>query len=305
MSVGKHKLCVLFATIIIIPSIACNNSHTTSENKDLNNDTMNTITSENKPMQDIKGPAGNLYIDDGGNGEKLPVLFVHSFGGNTLHWENQLEYLRKNRRAIAFDLRGHGKSAAPANNNYDVESLAKDIAAVADSLGLDRFVLVGHSIGGSAAIAYAGKHPDKVAGLLVTGTPGKTPASQSKPVIASLESEKYDTIMEQYMKQLLTNAKPETDKLEREGMSKISKEASLNLIKAAFNYNPLPDLHKYPGPELIISKANEENPSSLHKAFPTIPYKTVEGTSHWIQLDKPDEFNKLLNEFLKRVDEKK
>jgi len=284
--------------------IACNNSNTTSGTEDSKKDSMNTITSEKKSAESIKGPAGNLYINDGGSGENIPVLFVHSFAGSSRDWENQLEYFRKTRRAIAFDLRGHGRSEAPANNDYNVQSLAGDVAAVVDSLGLDRFVLVGHSIGGSAAIAYAGKHPDKVAGLLVTGTPGKTPAEQAKPIIASLESDKYDTVMEQYMKKLLTDAKPETDKLEREGAKKIPKEASLSLIKAAFNYDPLPDLHKYPGPELIVSKSSEEQPNSLHSAFPTIPYRTVEGTSHWVHLDKPDEFNKILKEFLDRIDKK-
>ena len=265
---------------------------------------MSTVTTEKAPNQGVKGPAGNLYINDGGSGEKLPVIFLHSFAGSSLDWKSQLDYLRKERRAIAFDLRGHGRSDAPSDNNFSVVSLANDLAAVADSLGLDRFVLVGHSLGGSAAIAYAGRHPDKVAGLLVTGTPGKTPAAQAQPIIASLESEKYDTVMAQYMNKLLTNAKPETDKLEREGLNKIPKQASLNLIKAAFSYDPLPDLHKYPGPELIVSKSSEEQANSLHNSFPTIPFKTVEGTSHWIHMDKPDEFNKILKEFLDRVEKK-
>ncbi|HLG41670.1 MAG TPA: alpha/beta hydrolase [Chitinophagaceae bacterium] len=305
MSVLQHKSCVLFAPIFSLLLIACNNANMTMEEKDDKTDTMaaNTHLKEPQLTTTVKGSAGNLFVSDGGAGD-IPVLFVHSFGGNTRHWQYQLEHLRPNRRAIAFDLRGHGQSVAPDNNDYSVESLAKDIAAVADSLGLERFVLAGHSMGGSAAIAYAGKHPDKVAGLLITGTPGKTPAEQSKPIIASLESEKYDTVMEQYMKQLLMNAKPETDKLEREGMSKLSKEASLNIIKAVFKYDPLPDLHKYPGPELIVSRSGEENPNSLHNAFPTIPYKTVEGTSHWIQLDKPGEFNRILDEFLERAERK-
>ncbi|TMI75403.1 MAG: alpha/beta hydrolase [Bacteroidetes bacterium] len=302
MWVIAHKQCVLFASLIFTLTIACNTSDSTKENE-LKMDSMNTNTIS-ATAQEVKGPAGHLYVDDGGRGSKLPILFVHSFGGNTQHWQNQLEYYRKNRRAIAFDLRGHGRSAAPENNNYSVEALAKDIATVVDSLNLDRFILVGHSMGGSAAIAYAGKHPEKVAGLVITGTPGKSPASVSKPIISSLESEKYDAVMSQYMDQLLKDAKPETDKLEREGMNHVSKEASISIIKSVFNYNPVPDLHRYPGPELIISRSGDEQPNSLHSEFPTIPYRTVEGTSHWIQLDKPAEFNRLLDEFLRRVEKR-
>jgi pimeloyl-ACP methyl ester carboxylesterase len=259
------------------------------------------IQPENTAVNTVKGEAGNIYFDDGGTGG-VPVVFVHSFGGSTQHWAPQLEHLRRNRRAVALDIRGHGQSAAPASNDYNPGSIANDIAAVVDSLRLERFVIVGHSMGGSAAIAYAGKYPDKIAGLVVTGTPGKTPAEQAKPIIASLESDKYNKVMDDYMNQLLANAKPETDKLEREGMNKIPKEASLSIIKATFKYDPLPALNSYTGPKLIISRSGEEQPNSLHKAFPKIPYKTIEGTSHWMQLDKPNEFNKMLDEFLMQVD---
>ncbi|MEI9808902.1 MAG: alpha/beta hydrolase [Bacteroidota bacterium] len=90
--------------------------------------------------------------------------------------------------------------------------------------------------------------------------------------------------------------------LEREGMDKLSKEACISIIKAIFKYDPLTDLRNYPGPKLIISGATEDETNSLHIFFPGIPYKKIEGTSHWIQLDKPAEFNKVLDEFLSKVE---
>ena len=159
-------------------------------------------------------------------------------------------------------------------------------------------------MGGSSAIAYAGRHPQRVAGLLILGTPGKTPGDQSKPIINSLESDKYAVVMEDYLKRLLETSTPSTNKLEREGMNKLSKNASVSIIKSVFRYDPLPDLRNYPGPKLIVTRSGEEQPNSLHNYFPGIPYKTVEGTSHWIQLDKPDEFNKILKEFLDRVEKR-
>jgi pimeloyl-ACP methyl ester carboxylesterase len=297
----KFNLCVTTSTLTLF-LLACNsNNTTTSENS--KTDIMNTVMkSPTKNM--IRGAAGFIYIDDEGQGG-VPVIFIHSFGGSTKQWNDQLAHLRPGRRAIAFDLRGHGQSDGSAGYDYSVESLMSDIAAVVDTLKLDRFVLVGHSMGGSAAIDYAGRNPQKVAGLLLTGTPGKTPAEQSKPIIASLESEKYDTVMEDYMKKLLTNASPATDKLEREGMSKISKEASLSMIKALFMYDPIPALRNYTGPVMIVGTPGEEQSNSLHKVFPQIPYKVVTGTSHWIQLDKPTEFNRILDEFLDRVEKEK
>jgi pimeloyl-ACP methyl ester carboxylesterase len=119
----------------------------------------------------------------------LPVVFVHSFAGSASHWQEQLAHLRKKRRAVAFDLRGHGKSAPPKDGDYAIESLSSDIEAVVDELGLSRFVLVGHSLGGAAAIAYAGAHPDRVAGLVLAGAPGRVPAEQAQNVMGAIEAD--------------------------------------------------------------------------------------------------------------------
>lgn len=249
----------------------------------------------------IKGPAGSIYVDDYGTGD-IPVIFLHSFGGSSEHWENQLKHLREHTRAIALDFRAHGKSDPPTDKSYTAESLASDLEAVVDDLELNRFVLVGHSMGGPAAIAYAAAHPDRVAGIVLAGAPGKTSEEQSKPIIASLESDQYEKVMDQYMKQLLEGAKPNVSNVVTEGFKKLSKETSINVIKSLFQYDPIPALKKYKGPVLIISTSRETTqPNTLAKQMPNIPNKTIEGTSHWTQLDKPEEFNKILDDFLKTV----
>jgi pimeloyl-ACP methyl ester carboxylesterase len=294
-----HKIgFVLFAGMLF----SCNSKNNTVENT--KNTTMST-TLELEHGTRIKGPAGSLFVDDGGTGG-IPVVFLHSFGGSTEHWENQLEYLRKTRRAVAFDFRGHGKSDLPMDSEYSAQAIAEDLKSVIDSLGIDRFILVGHSMGGSSAISYAAIEPERVAGLMLVGTPGKTPEAQAKPIIASLESDQYDKVMDDYMKSLLANAKPEVDSLVMKGSKKISKEASLIIIKDLFAYDPLPLLQRYPGPKLIVSTTREsEQPNALFKQLGDVPYKTIAGTSHWVQLDKPDEFNKILDEFIERVEKKK
>jgi pimeloyl-ACP methyl ester carboxylesterase len=265
---------------------------------------MNTLEKKRTKQNNIEGPVGLLHIDDGGKGS-IPVIFIHSFGGSTEHWRYQLQHLRSHRRAIAFDLRGHGLSDPPANDDYEILSLSGDIAAVADHFKIRRFVLVGHSMGGSAAVAYTNAHPDRVAGLLLTGTPGKTPEELSGQVIESLESDAYEKVMEDYMKKLLANATPAVEKMERGGMNKISKEASLNIIKAAFKYDPIPALRSYKGPVLIVGAIGEKQPNSLSMQLPEIPHKIVEGTSHWIQMDKPEAFNEILDAFLEKVESTK
>jgi len=254
-----------------------------------------------KQINKVKGEAGFLYIDDGGSGN-LPVVFLHSFGGDISHWKSQLDHLRTSRRAIAFDFRGHGKSDSSSTYSYTAEALAGDIAAVVDSLDLGRFILVGHSQGGSAAVAYSDTHPTRVAGLVLVGTPGKTPAEISKPIISSLESDVYQKVMDDYMKQLVDGAKPEVSSQVNRGVKKLSKKTSVSLIKALFEFDPINRIKRYQGPKLIILTSREATqPNSLCNQVPEVPSKIIEGTSHWPQLDKPEEFNRILDDFLKTI----
>ncbi len=255
---------------------------------------------ESAPMTGpVNGPAGRLYVDDGGTGG-LPVVFVHSYAGSSAHWAAQLAHLRPTRRAVALDLRGHGRSEAPASGDYAVESLAADIAAAVDALGLGRFVLVGHSMGGAAALAYADAHPERVAGLVLVGTPGKSSPEQSGQVMGALEAD-YDKTMGTYWQSLLTGARPEVAaRIEKETKS-VPREASLAIIQAIFDYDPTPALKAYPGPKLLVDTSHGESPGALHNLAPEIPRQVVSGTSHWPQLDKPEELNRILDEFLATV----
>jgi pimeloyl-ACP methyl ester carboxylesterase len=244
----------------------------------------------------IDGPAGQLYVDDGGH-TGLPVLLVHSYAGSTAHWKSQLSHLRQRRRAVAMDLRGHGRSDIPAEGNFAVPALATDIAAVADALELRRFVLVGHSLGGAAAAAYAGEHPERVRGLVLAGTPGKSPAELARQVMNGLRAD-YDKVMGDYRDSLLAGAQPAVrDELEAE-MRRVPREQALALIEAVFDFDPLPSLARYPGSKLIIDTPHGDGPGALHAQMPDITRKLITGTSHWPHLDKPQEFNRLLDEYL-------
>jgi pimeloyl-ACP methyl ester carboxylesterase len=250
-------------------------------------------------LKSIPGPAGSIRVDDSGTGA-LPVVFVHSYAGSSAHWSAQLAHLRVTRRAVALELRGHGESTAPANNDYAIASLAADIAAVADGLGLKRFVLVGHSLGGAAAIAYAGAQPDRVAGLVVAGTPGKLPADQAKQIWSTLEAD-FDKVTQGYWDKLLAGARPEVRTQVLDDMRRVPKDASLAIIKATLNYDPLPALRRYPGPKLAVFTPHSDQPYDLHHAVPGIGHRRIDGTSHWMHMDKPDEFNRVLDAFLATI----
>jgi pimeloyl-ACP methyl ester carboxylesterase len=247
-------------------------------------------------VMSVTGPAGVLHVDDVGS-DGMPVVFVHSYAGTSKHWADQLDHLRSSRRALALDLRGHGSSTPPPDDDYSIESLAEDIEAVVDSLDLKRFVIVGHSFGASATIAFAGTHPGRVSGLVVVGAPGKLPAETAKQILDSL-AEDYDQEMKAFWEKLLEGARPSVrEQLSRE-MGSIPREASLKILAATLGYDALPALRRYPGPKLAVVTPHGDRAHDLHRLMPYFPHETFDRTSHWPHLDKPEEFSRLLDEFL-------
>jgi pimeloyl-ACP methyl ester carboxylesterase len=248
----------------------------------------------------IAGPAGDINVDDGGSGG-LPVLFIHGFSGNLSHWAAQLDHLRPARRAIAMDLRGHGRSTPPATGDYAVDAQAADIRAVLDGLDLDRAVLVGHSLGGAIAISFAGSDPDRVAGLLLASAPGKVPDDRAQQIVGAMEAD-YETTSAGYWDRLTADATSQVLAKLRGEMGDLDPTAGLAIIRATFAFNPLPSLRGYPGPKLAITTPRADAPHDLHNAVAGLPHRVISGTSHFLQMDRPDEFNALLDEFLSSVE---
>jgi pimeloyl-ACP methyl ester carboxylesterase len=249
----------------------------------------------------ITGPAGALALDDGGRGG-LPVVFVHSLAGNSRHWAAQLEHLRPSRRAVALDLRGHGQSEPPKNSDYSIAGMAGDVAAVVDTLGLDRFVLVGHSMGGGVALTYAGAHPKRVAGLLLVDPIGdgkQISAAAVKPLLAGLDAS-YDSTIREYWTGI---GGPESAVRERllADLRATPRETVVPAFREALQFDPDPSLARYRGPMLSIVTPYNDQPFSLHRLGKGFPHRMVQGTGHWIQLDKPEAFNRLLDEFLEKT----
>jgi pimeloyl-ACP methyl ester carboxylesterase len=246
----------------------------------------------------VTGPTGFLAVDDGGSGG-LPVVLVHSLAGNSTHWAKQLEHLRRTRRAVALDIRGHGRSERPRNGDYTIAGMAGDVAAVVDTLGLDRFVLVGHSMGGGVALAYAGAHPDRVAGLVLVDPIGdgkQIPPAEAEAYLGGFETN-YDSTSQGYW---TTVAGPDSSIQKRllADLKATPREAVVQVLRDIMQFDPHPSLARYSGPKQSIVTPHNDMPSSLHHLEKGFPHRMVEGTGHWIQLDKPDEMNRLLDEFL-------
>lgn len=113
------------------------------------------------------------YVLSGPEGAPVVVL-GHSLATSRAMWAPQIEALEWRYRVLAFDMRGHGMSAAP-EGPYSLEMLAGDVAALAGHLGIDRFRYLGLSIGGMIGQMLALRHPDRLDGLVLASTTSRTP----------------------------------------------------------------------------------------------------------------------------------
>jgi pimeloyl-ACP methyl ester carboxylesterase len=95
-----------------------------------------------------------------------PLVLLHGVASNSRIWITTAPLLTQRFRVLALDQRGHGESDKP-DGGYDFASVAGDVAAFIDELGLERPVVGGHSWGGNVAVQYAATHPERPAGLVL------------------------------------------------------------------------------------------------------------------------------------------
>jgi pimeloyl-ACP methyl ester carboxylesterase len=245
----------------------------------------------------VEGRQGRLRVDDGGRGG-IPVVFVHGNGGNRTQWAAQLGHLRAGRRAAAFDLRGMGESEIARNGDYSVEGFAEDVAAVADALGLKRFVLVGHSYGGAVVAAYAGKHPGRLAGLVFADVAGDIRSPLPEALRRGLLPENYEDFTRRWFEGILVKGTDATQKAVFQSLRATRREVFIAATTALYTFDPTAALSAYRGPRLHIASFLADNPAAIHRGFKDMPVRVVPDASHWLMMDRPDEFNRVLDEFL-------
>jgi pyruvate dehydrogenase E2 component (dihydrolipoamide acetyltransferase) len=121
----------------------------------------------------IEAGGRRFAYHDQGAGEP-PLVLIHGFGGDLGSWMFNQPALAETRRVIAIDLPGHGGSQKDVGDG-SVASLAAAIGAAIDALGLARYHLAGHSLGGAVALAIAGARPQQVASLVLVASAGLGP----------------------------------------------------------------------------------------------------------------------------------
>jgi 3-oxoadipate enol-lactonase len=124
------------------------------------------------PGRTVEVPGrGDTFVYEMEGPPGAPVLFlVHGLVATTqLNWFPAFPVLADRYRVVATDLRGHGRGF-PSGSRFRLSDCADDIAAVADALGIDRFIPVGYSLGGPVAQLAWHRHRDRVEGLVLAAT---------------------------------------------------------------------------------------------------------------------------------------
>ena len=130
-------------------------------------------------------------------GEGPPLVLIHPFSASLEFWALQIEKLSPKYRIIAYDVRGHGLSSAPAGEeNYTLDILVEDLHQLLEHLKVKQAFVGGLSLGGAVALGYAGRHPGTVKALLIFDIhggffPPSDPAMQAAMAEGRVKGEKY------------------------------------------------------------------------------------------------------------------
>jgi pimeloyl-ACP methyl ester carboxylesterase len=114
-----------------------------------------------------------IHVTQQGSGD-LAIVFLHYYGGSSRTWERVASRLTDRYRIVASDHRGWGESEAPAEG-YRIADLAADAEGVIATLGLERYILVGHSMGGKVAQLIASRRPGGLRGLVLVAPSPPSP----------------------------------------------------------------------------------------------------------------------------------
>ncbi len=115
----------------------------------------------------VKGTSGvELHLLEWST-DGVPLLLLHGFGNEAHIWDDFAPVVAPHYRTLALDHRGHGRSGWDPDGRYEIDTLVDDVEAVTAALGIERLVLVAHSLGGRVATLFGGRHPGRIAGLVL------------------------------------------------------------------------------------------------------------------------------------------
>jgi pimeloyl-ACP methyl ester carboxylesterase len=109
----------------------------------------------------------NLHYLDWGTVGQPPLVLLHGLRGHAHVWDDVAESLYRNYHVYALDQRGRGDTDHAPGGDYSTDAFVDDLAGFVDAIGLNKFILFGHSMGGRNSMAFAGKYPERLERLCI------------------------------------------------------------------------------------------------------------------------------------------
>lgn len=257
-------------------------------------------------MEQVKVKANNieLYYEELGEGD--PIIFVHGWMEDNSMWNSQIDYFSREHRVIAYDQRGHGRSDKP-QKGYSMQTLSDDLYFFAQSLNIERFTLVGHSMGGMTAMVFTLDHPEKVSKLVLIGTDAKSAFSLRIMLWVMMHVLPYNTFAEGSD---IKYYRP-TEQMKREAAERAlrtPRHAAYECFKEfCTKYDIRDRVSNIKIPTLIIA-GNKDNltPVKLNRYL----NKQIEGSKmviipdskHMPMIEKADRVNEIMDEFINEIE---
>jgi pimeloyl-ACP methyl ester carboxylesterase len=284
----KNKIMFTFFTILLIVSFSSDNY------------------SQRQNVLSKDGVRINFHTE--GEGEPA-LIFVHGWSCNKSYWDNQVKEFSSKYKVVTIDLAGHGESGVD-RKNYTMGLFGEDIAAVVNELGLNKIILIGHSMGGVVVIEAARILRDKVIGLVGADTfqyLGQTmPAEQIEPFLKPFR-ENFKTHTIEFVKSMFPpNADHDLVKKVSDDMSSAPPEVAISAMENMFRDNAITALKEINVPIVSINcdryPIQEQENRKFVKSFEV---KMMKDVGHFVMLEDPVKFNQLLQEAINKLIESK
>lgn len=266
-----------------------------------------------------KAPVNGISMYYEVQGKGVPLIMIQGFAGNHQAWFFQTPVFRKCYKVIIFDNRGVGKSGR-SGEPYTIKTMADDVIALMDYLGIDKAHILGVSMGGLAAQEVAISHPERVIKLVLGSTFAETERNDVHPeLMKALGVREGDTSVDtgnidfrKLMNFMVSSAfnkrlyRMVLLTLSRRSMESIDASGYLEQMAAVTSYSTLDRLHLIKAPTLVLTGTGDRivSPSMSDLLASRIPNATlvkVKGGSHAFFMEMRGRFNKEVLDFLRGV----
>jgi pimeloyl-ACP methyl ester carboxylesterase len=258
---------------------------------------------------DVKYDGSRVHYESYGTGKDATV-FIHGWTCDLTFWRGQAPVYEK-QRALLVDLPGHGQSEKP-EVAYTEERFARAIEAVMRDAGVERAVLVGHSMGGAVAIEFMRLFPAKTKALVFVDAyiplPPKSEADQAaqkarmEPFIRSFRAPTYKETAAKMVDSMFSDKTTPAQREEiRTKMAATPQHVMASAMEGMFALEPFKQGETHDLPVMAIMVASPDRAGlegNLRTIFPNLKYEGWKGSGHFLMMESPDRFNRSLTEFL-------